>query len=560
MTIDPDGIPSYPSSPATRQVGTAEQQRLRLAAVVLLATLTAFRIWYAGSHELLEDESYYWQWSRHLDWGYYDNTPLAAFVICFFTHLLGATSLGVRAGAIASALTASVFIYSLGIRLFGERTAFIALLIANFLPLFAIGAITMTMDPVQLAFWSAALYVTHLAVTTPPDTARFRATGLRSDPTPALPLERGGRTGLWLLAGLLAGLAAMSKLNGLLLLPSILLYLLLSPDDRHWLRRPQPYLAALVALAVFAPFVYWNATHENAFWHHIGAMGSRSDAHDPPLKYFWRYIGDQALMLSPFFFVIYLASLWSVGRAARRSTSAMLFAWAPTATVFLATALVSLRSRVEANWPAAAYVTAVYLLAVVLESFWKTGDRRRRAWVVAGVGLALLMSVIVYFPQPIYAVVHPDRTAKAARSLAKVDRTNELYGWDQLAARIVHEQQAMGTNPFVFGTNYRMPSEAAFYLPGHPRTYSLFLNDRPSEYMFWGNPRDLVGRDAVYINDDDSLDNLDDLRAVFDRVEVQPPLLVLRPDAYGRHPIRTIQVVCCWYFRGYDVNHWRQGW
>ena len=46
----------------------------------------------------------------------------------------------------------------------------------------------------------------------------------------------------------------------------------------------------------------------------------------------------------------------------------------------------------------------------------------------------------------------------------------------------------MGGDPFVFGINYRMPSEAAFYLPGRPQTYSLFLNYKASEYMFWEDP------------------------------------------------------------------------
>ena len=49
---------------------------------------------------------------------------------------------------------------------------------------------------------------------------------------------------------MLAGLAAQAKLNALLLLPSVFLYLLLSPTARErWLRRPEPYLAGRIALA-----------------------------------------------------------------------------------------------------------------------------------------------------------------------------------------------------------------------------------------------------------------------------------------------------------------------
>ena len=111
----------------------------------------------------------------------------------------------------------------------------------------------------------------------------------------------------------------------------------------------------------------------------------------------------------------------------------------------------------------------------------------------------------------------------------------------------------------MFGINYRMPSEAAFYLPGHPQTYALFLNYKASEYLFWEDPKALVGRDAIFLNDTDNQDHFDDLRAVFTRVEPQTPLLVSRNPPYTT-PIRTIQIVRCYGFKGYDIKHWQDGW
>ncbi len=116
----------------------------------------------------------------------------------------------------------------------------------------------------------------------------------------------------------------------------------------------------------------------------------------------------------------------------------------------------------------------------------------------------------------------------------------------------------MSGDPFVFGVNYRMPSEAAFYLPGQPQTYSLFLHDRANEYMFWENPAKLQGRDAVFVNDSDTSDHFDDLRAVFVRVVPQPPLCIYR--APYTKPIRTLQIVRCYGFRGYDPRQWQKGW
>ena len=508
---------------------TGTTRRCDYAAGALLLVLTLFRVWYASRHELLQDEAYYWQWSRHPDWGYYDNTPLAALVIRACTALLGPTELGVRAGAILCACVASLFIYLLAKRLLGPTVAFVSVALANTVPLFAAGSVIMTHDPVQLALWSAALYTIHRALT--------------------------DRPAWWISAGILAGLAAQAKLNALLLLPGIFLYLILSPDARaRWLRRPFPYVAGLIALLIFTPFVWWNHTHSDAFWIHIHAMGSRTGAHDPPFKWLLRFLGDQALVLSPLIFLTYLYALYDgARRGLTGKDDALLFLWCPSVTVFAAVVCVTLRSKVEANWAVAAYVSGLILVAAILVRTWQERKVPGRVWVILSAGLASFLAIGTLFPTLLYGmgVKFPD-PAK--------DRTNELYGWRTLARRVSAEEQTIGGSPFVFGLNYRMPSEAAFYLPGQPQTYSLFLHDRANEYMFWEDPRRLTGRNAVFINDTDTHDHFDDLRAVFTRVEPQPPLLIYRNPPYGHVPVRTLQIVRCYGFRGYDPKAWQQGW
>ena len=493
----------------------------------LLLVLTLFRLWYDTTHELLQDEAYYWQWSRHLDWGYYDNTPLMAPVIRLFTGLLGSTELGVRAGSTLCSLVISVFVYLLAKRLLGTTVALVSLVLANVIPLFAAGSVIMTQDPVQLAFWAATLYVAHRALTDKPN--------------------------WWYGAGLLAGLAAQAKLNALILLPSLFLYILLSPSARtRWLKKPQPYLAGLIALFVFSPFLWWNHTHGNAFWLHAHAMSSRGSGHDGA-KWVLRFLGDQALLISPVVFLTYLYTLYDGGRrGVKEGDEAVLYLWCPSAVTFATIMATALKSKVEGNWAVAAYVSGVILVAAVIVRAWQSGHTLGRAWACASFGVAIVLGSVALFPQTLYVV-----GVKLPRP--EQDRTNELYGWRTLAARVAREQIAMGGDPFVFGINYRMPSEAAFYLPGQPQSYALFLNYKASEYMFWEDPNALKGRNAIFLNDTDNQDHFDDLRAVFARVEPQPPLLLYRNPPYAT-PIRTIQVVRCYGFKGYDVRHWQDGW
>ena len=504
-------------------------RRTDLATGGLLAFLTLFRFWYDSRHELLQDEAYYWQWSRHLDWGYYDNTPLMAPVIRLFTLLFGTNELGVRAGAAVCSLIISLFVYLLAKRLFGPAVAAVSVLLANFIPLFAAGSVIMTQDPVQIAFWAATLYVVYRALTDKPYWS------------------------WWLGAGLLAGLAAQAKLNALALLPSILLFILLSPTARErWLRRPEPYAAGLVAFAVFAPFLWWNHTHQNAFWIHAHAMASRGSGHDGA-KWVLRFLGDQALLISPFVFLTYLYTLYDgARRGVKERDDAFLFLWCPSLVAFASTFVTALRSKVEGNWAVDAYVTGIILVAAVFVRAWHSRRAFAKVWIGLSAAFSIVLALAALFPNSLYAVgvKFPNPTQ---------DRTNELYGWRTLAGRVASEQTAMGSQPFIFGINYRMPSEAAFYLPGQPQTYALFLNYKASEYMFWENPKALQGRDAVFLNDTDNQDHFDDLRAVFNRVEPQKPLLIYRNPPYAS-PVRTIQIVRCYGFKGYDVKRWQDGW
>ncbi len=58
------------------------------------------------------------------------------------------------------------------------------------------------------------------------------------------------------------GFALLSKYTALFFGPAILIWLVTVPKLRRWLISPWPYLGGLVALAVFAPVILWNADHQ----------------------------------------------------------------------------------------------------------------------------------------------------------------------------------------------------------------------------------------------------------------------------------------------------------
>ncbi len=206
-------------------------------AIGIIVYSVVLRLLYAGCVELMPEETYYWNYSQHLDIGYLDHPPMVAWLIRLGTMLFGQTEFGVRAGAICCGAIASWFVYRLARNLFDEAGALAALVLAQTLPFFFLSGFLMTPDAPLTAAWAASLYYLERALIAQ-------------------------RPDAWWRAGICLGLGLISKYSIALLGPVALAFMLWDPQSRRWLRRFEPYIAALLALAVFSPVIIWNAQHD----------------------------------------------------------------------------------------------------------------------------------------------------------------------------------------------------------------------------------------------------------------------------------------------------------
>src|SRR3981081_1326481 len=84
-----------------------------------ILALVALRLVPAAWTPLTFDEAYYWMWSKHLAFGYYDHPPMVALVIRAGTLTAGDTELGGRRVALLLALPMSLAVYRTAAILFG---------------------------------------------------------------------------------------------------------------------------------------------------------------------------------------------------------------------------------------------------------------------------------------------------------------------------------------------------------------------------------------------------------------------------------------------------------
>ena len=311
----------------------------------LLLLLTSVRLVVAAWTPLSPDEAYYWVWSRALAPGYLDHPPMVALWIWLGTWCAGNTPLGVRLLAPFAAAAGSVLLAQAAEDLFpGQRRGVPAAVLLNATLLLGAGAVTMTPDTPLILFWTAAL------------AALAR-------------LHRTGNGAWWLAVGLAAGLALASKYTAALLGVGIVLWLLAVPGQRRWFGQLPLWAGGALAVAVFAPVVWWNAGHG---WAGFIKQGGRVNDWDPSraLHTLGELLAGQVGLATPLVFVLLAAGvIMAVRRTLRRDPAWTLLAalTVPAALVFVQHAM---GDRVQANWPAIAYPAAAIAGAAVGWRLW----------------------------------------------------------------------------------------------------------------------------------------------------------------------------------------------
>lgn len=334
--------------------------------IVLIALM--FRLALAAGSGLGIDESYMVAASSHFAASYFDH-PLASWWLELGSrHLFGsAMPIVVRLPFVLLSGLSSWLLYLVSRRLFSERAGFWAVVAYSIAPVFslAFGTWVLPDGPLDAALL-AFLY------------ALIRALGLpNSKPAP----------GWWLLAGLCAGLAMLSKYSAGLVLLGAALGVLLDPVGRRELARPWPWLGVALAVLLTAPIFIWNIQHH---WVSLDYQGGR--ALGLRLRPFMPLIiwGGEALYVLPWLWVSMIWVMLCGFAAGPRLRSGWLLAWAGVLPVLLF-ALVGMWShaRILFHWAAPGYLMLFPLLGD-----WAT---RRRQSILRVVSLAsgLLLGVAV---------------------------------------------------------------------------------------------------------------------------------------------------------------------
>src|SRR5437762_2364971 len=402
---------------------------VRNTAVTILA-LVALRLGAAAWTPLTFDEAYYWMWSKHLAGGYYDHPPGVAAVIRLGTLIAGDSEIGVRLVSILLALPMSWAIFRAASILFGDlRVATTATILLNVSLMVAVGTLIVTPDAPLLVASSFVLF--------------FLAKVLET-----------GRGAWWLAVGAAVGTALLSKYTALFFGPAILIWLVIVPKLRHWLVSPWLYLGGMVALALFAPVILWNAEHH---WVSFIKQMGRARIEDFRPAFIAELIPTQIAFATPLVWMLGAMGLYALfqrraGALAARALVSTMF-W----TIVAYFVWHSLHARVEANWFAPVYPAFVMAAAVGAHLTQLDVKQKRLAdfclrWAMPS-GILLFVLLIVQANTGWLTGYRRDATVRSVG-----------IGWREIAREIETVRVRTGAT-CVLAPDYGTTGWLAFYLP-----------------------------------------------------------------------------------------------
>jgi 4-amino-4-deoxy-L-arabinose transferase-like glycosyltransferase len=421
------------------------------------------------------DELYYMASTSHLAWGYVEHPPLSIALLALVRATLGDSLLAVRLLPMLAGVATVVLTGSIARQLGGGRWAQgLACLGALLSPEFLGNNHYFSMNSFDLLLWTVAIRIL---------VAILRRSGARE----------------WIALGLVLGVGLLNKISMSWLGMGVAVGLVLTPQ-RRWLATPWPWVAAVIAGALFLPHVLWQRANgwptlefmHNATSRKMVAVGVGD------------FIKGQILDMGPGNAPLWLAGLGFAlfARAARP--------WRMLAWIYLTVAaLLLVGGRSRASYLSVAYPMLLALGGVAWERWLAARPVLRPALAALMVALGL---VAIPFALPLLPV---DTFIAYQRALHMTPKTEErqrmgvlpqqyadMFGWEDMAAlvakayaRLTPEERAHAR---VFGQNYG--EAGAIDVLG--RRYGLpAAMSGHNSYWTWG-PGDWDGSALIIIGGD----------------------------------------------------------
>ncbi|WP_290871867.1 glycosyltransferase family 39 protein [Aquabacterium sp.] len=480
--------------------------------LAFVALLMAYRMWAVGHTgiSLFFDEAQYWDWSKHLAWGYFSKPPLIAGLIWLSTALFGEGVLGVKLLCMllypATALAMVGLARALWPTSGGVRTGIVAAALFMSIPVVGLMGLFASTDAPLILCWTLASWALWRAQVT-------------------------DRLVYWVLTGLACGVGLMGKYTMAAFALTAIWTLWGVPGPRRGVLRLGPWVTVLLAAALLAPNLIWNAQNAFPTLAHTAELTTQSNRQGglfPAVQ----FLLGQVLMLGP---VPVLAAIWlawqgrgtqvatqgtpvstsqwthstqqagglesgTLGRPVARqsayhlaSVSSFRFLWAMCLPLQGVAVVQALYADAHVNWAAPSMVGFTMLIASTLSApLLSLSAPRPNRWLLAAVLSNLVLTTAVLHLREIAGPTMPSR----------LDVLVRMRGWQEAFDQIAVAMKAPTVQGLPLLTDQRLLiTEAAYHLR-HLNVATYAWNpkgQRNDHYQMTRSLPNKVGQDVLLL-------------------------------------------------------------
>ena len=445
------------------------------------------------------DEAYYYLYTLHPDWSYFDHPPLVAFTTGIGVWLTGQVSqFTIRIGTLLLYTGSLIFLYLAALRLYTLQIAINTLAIASAIPIFQIAfGILNIPDTPLLFFWAVSLW---LAAQEFFDYRVYR---------PSFRLT---------LLCLTVGLACLGKYHGFILGFGLVGFCLFSPNYRRAFGSRWFLIGIPIFLLTISPILYWNISHDWVSFRFQSERAVPNSSYQID-RVVVNLLVDMLYLFPTFGFPL----LWAV----IRSTSLQLrnFKWQqyPSSRSFdreweldkrglllwlslpliLGFTIVSGYQQILPAWKMPGYWSATMLLAERISINRRYAHSRiPYRWFFGSIAVILLLFSIALSHVALGTFQTPGKSSIFGLLPIKTDNSTQIFDIQQLRQGFVNNNKlnlALKQADFVFTNRYYLGGQIGMAIEPIFHKPLTCLDPDPRGFAFWSKPKQWVGKNAIYL-------------------------------------------------------------
>jgi 4-amino-4-deoxy-L-arabinose transferase-like glycosyltransferase len=465
------------------------------AAITVLGVGLLFRLFIALVFPPGFDETYYYTYTLHPDWSYFDHPPLVAVITAIGPWITGGqvTQFTIRIGSLLLYTGTLWWLYRAGVWLFSPQAGLLTLVIATIVPIFQmVFGILVLPDVPLMFFWVAALYWVCVEFFPQSQSEGYRPS--------------------WRLAliSVLIGGACLGKYHGFALGFGLVMFCLCNPRYRSALFSPWLLLGLGLFVLTLFPVLYWNWQHDWVSFRFQSGRAVPTEGYRilDMLLVFLVHVG----YLFP---TLGFALWWTILQAVvaqvfpksiaddtlRLKQQVVLWVSLPIALLFT---LMGGYRQILPSWTMPGFYGLTLLLGYQASLWHQAKPKLVRRWLQGSAIAVATLAAIGMLHVRLGIFQKPGTHAILPVWEVQADPSTQLFDVQQLRQGILQSpfREALQNSSFVFTNDFFVGGQLGMALATvTDRPVTCFSADLRG-FAFWSRPDEWLGKNALYMTTD----------------------------------------------------------